>query len=88
MAIHYIKIEDAQYAEVICGNKTFQAHPNPCEFQSGDTVVLYEMAEFPDFPGNFEGTGRRCSAEVGYVSTDKKRGVTVFSLLNVNVEVA
>jgi hypothetical protein len=88
MTTHDLKIEAEQYAEVICGNKTFQSHPNPCEFHPGDTVVLHEMSELSDAPGYYQGTGRRCAAEVGYLSDDKKRGVTVFSLLNVKVEVA
>jgi uncharacterized protein YqfB (UPF0267 family) len=80
MKTHELKILDCFYAEVICGNKTYEIRGNDRNFQQGDAVVLREINDDRDY------TGRSCKAEIGYVCDyGQPIGQVVFSLLNVEV---
>ena len=86
MKNHDLKILDVYFAEVINGKKTFEIRKNDREFQDGDTVMLHEMGGVIG-TDTYVATGRRCSAEVGYVCDyAQPEGQVVFSLLSVKVE--
>ena len=75
-------IDCEAFAEIICGNKTFQTHPYPCLFTQGEIIRFLEASM-----GAGGTTGRSCTAEIGYISDFSNQRV-ILSLLNIVVEVA
>lgn len=78
---HELLIDDEAFAEIICGNKTFQTHPYPCKFTQGETIRFLEASMEQ---GSM--TGRNCTAEIGYIGDFSNQRV-ILSLLNVVVGV-
>ena len=80
--VRELLVDDEAFAEIICGNKTFQIHPNPCKIVQGEIVRILEASMEAGAL-----TGRSCTAEIGYISNFSNQRV-ILSLLNIVVEVA
>lgn len=92
--IHELKTWPAPFGAVESGDKVFEWRKNDRDYQEGDVVVLWEWDPAQaDADGQAGFTGRRITADVGYVLRGPAFGVPegfcVFSLIDVgNVQTA
>ena len=73
MTIHSKKTIQANFQDIVSGNKTFDIRKDRCNYQVGDIIIFNEVVE-RDFLNAFSGrldavveyTGRSCKAEITY----------------------